>query len=70
MIQVSNHLSGETRIQQTTRPDEELYAYEIDEVGRAVNSGEKESPEMSWEDSRGNAVVLDAWLKEAGVSYA
>jgi predicted dehydrogenase len=68
-IQVSNHLTGETRIQQTTRSDEDLYAYEIDEVGRAVNSGEKESPEMDWEDSLGNAAVLDAWLKEAGVSY-
>ncbi len=69
-IQVTNHLTGETRIQQPTRPDEDLYAYEIDEVGRAVSSGEKESPEMNWEDSRGNAAVLDAWLKEAGVSYA
>ncbi len=70
MIQVSNHLSGETRIQQTTRSDEDLYAYEIDEVGRAIAAGDQQSPEMSWEHSRGNAVVLDAWLKEAGVSYA
>jgi predicted dehydrogenase len=69
-IQVTNHLTGESRIQQTTRSDEDLYAYEIDEVGRAVNSGSKESPEMSWEDSRGNAEALDSWLKEAGVSYA
>ena len=68
-IQVANHLTGDSRIQQTTRPDEDLYAYEIDEVGRAVTSGEKESPEMNWEDSRGNAAVLDSWLKEAGVSY-
>jgi len=24
---------------------------------------------MSWEDSLGNAAVLDAWLGEAGVVY-
>lgn len=53
----------------TTRPDEDLYAYEIDEVGRALATGAKESPEMSWEDSLGNAAVLDAWLGEAGVVY-
>ena len=69
-IQVTNHLTGEKRIQQTTLPDEDLYAFEINEVGRAVRLGDKESPEMNWEDSRGNADVLDAWLKEAGVSYA
>jgi predicted dehydrogenase len=68
-LQVTGHLSGETTSRITTRPDEDLYAYEIDEVGRAIASGEKESPEMSWEDSLGNAAVLDAWLKEAGVSY-
>ena len=51
------------------RSDEDLYAYEIDEVGRAIMAGKKESPEMSWEDSRGNCDVLDAWLKEAGVRY-
>jgi predicted dehydrogenase len=68
-IQVTNHLTGETSIQQTTYPDEDLYAYEIDEVGRAIAAGEQQSPEMSWEDSLGNAVVLDAWLAEAGVRY-
>ena len=68
-LQVTNHLNGDTLTRLTTRPDEDLYAYEIDEVGRAVDSGEKESPEMNWEDSLGNAAVLDAWLREAGVSY-
>jgi predicted dehydrogenase len=68
-LQVADHLSGETTSKITTRPEEDLYAYEIDEVGRALAAGEKESPEMSWEDSLGNAAVLDAWLKEAGVRY-
>jgi predicted dehydrogenase len=68
-IQIADHLSGETTSRITTRPDEDLYAYEIDEVGRALLAGEKESPEMGWEDSLGNAAVLDAWLEEAGVRY-
>ena len=68
-IQVTDHTTGKMISQITTRQDEDLYAYEIDEVGRAVSAGEKESPEMSWEDSLGNAAVLDAWLAEAGVRY-
>jgi len=68
-IQIINHVTGETITHQTTKPEEDLYAYEIDAVGRALAAGEKESSEMSWEDSLGNAAVLDAWLKEAGVRY-
>jgi predicted dehydrogenase len=68
-VQTTNHVTEETRIQQTTHPEEDLYAYEIDEVGRAVAAGEKESPEMCWDDSRGNAAALDAWLAEVGVTY-
>lgn len=68
-IQVTDQTSGKTTSRITTLQDEDLYTYEIDEVGRAVSAGEKESPEMSWEDSLGNAAVLDAWLEEAGVRY-
>jgi hypothetical protein len=68
-IKVLNHISGNHHVIESTRSDEDLYAYEIDEVGRALRSGSKESPEMSWEDSIGNATVLDAWLAEAGVQY-
>ena len=50
-------------------PDEDLYAYENDEVGRTVNSDAKVSPERNWEDSHDNAATLDAWLVEAGVRY-
>jgi predicted dehydrogenase len=68
-IRITDHLSGKTASPVTTRADEDLYAYEIDAVGRALAAGERESSEMSWEDSLGNAAVLDAWLKEAGVRY-
>jgi predicted dehydrogenase len=69
LIRVLHYKSGESRSIETTRADEDLYGYEIDEVARALAHGEKESPEMSWEDSLGNASVLDAWLAEGGVSY-
>jgi predicted dehydrogenase len=68
-IRVLHHKSGESRTIETTQATEDLYGYEIDEVARAVAAGEKESPEMSWADSLGNATVLDAWLGEAGVRY-
>lgn len=68
-LNVTEYAQGTTRSIETTREDEDLYAYEIDEVGRAVNNGEKESPKMSWDDSRGNSEVLDRWLKDAKVVY-
>lgn len=68
-LKVTEYAGETTRTIETTRPDEDLYAYEIDEVARAVTAGEKESPEMSWADSLGNGAVLDAWLAEAGVRY-
>lgn len=68
-LKVTEYAGETTRTIDATQPDEDLYAYEIDEVGRAVATGEKESPCMSWGDSRGNAAVLDMWLREAGVNY-
>jgi predicted dehydrogenase len=68
-VKITDHLSGETTSTVMTDPGEDLYAYEIDEVGRALAAGQAESPEMTWEDSLGNASVLDAWLRESGVSY-
>jgi predicted dehydrogenase len=68
-VQVTDHISGETTSRITTLQDEDLYAYEIDEVGRALSAGDKASPEMSWDDSLGNAAILDAWLSEVGVTY-
>lgn len=68
-IRVLHHKSGETRRIETTNADEDLYGYEIDEVERAVSASERESPEMSWGDSLGNATALDAWLAEANITY-
>ena len=68
-IRVLHHKSGELHTIEITRNDEDLYGYEIDEVERAVSAGERESPDMSWADSLGNAEVLDEWLTEAGVTY-
>lgn len=69
-LRLTQYRSGEITTKIATDPHDDLYAHEIDEVGRALASGEKESPEMCWKDSLGNAAVLDAWLCEAGVSYA
>lgn len=68
-IRILHHQSGKIHTIKTTVPEEDLYGYEIDEVARAIHSGEKQSPAMDWEDSLGNAAVLDAWLAEAGVTY-
>ncbi|MDX6766374.1 MAG: Gfo/Idh/MocA family oxidoreductase [Candidatus Methylacidiphilales bacterium] len=46
-----------------------VYALQAAEVARCVRSGLKQSPKISWDDSLGNARVLDAWLAEAGVHH-
>lgn len=46
-----------------------LYALEADEVARCIARGELESPAMSWADSEGNSLALDAWRKELGLVY-
>ena len=68
-IRIVNHKGGETRTLRSGTPDHDLYGFEIDVVSRAVAEGRQQTPEMDWEDSLGNATVLDAWLAEAGVSY-
>ena len=45
------------------------YVCEIDEVNRCLGEGLIESPRMSFEDSLGNAFVLDRWRQQVGVSY-
>jgi aryl-alcohol dehydrogenase-like predicted oxidoreductase/predicted dehydrogenase len=49
----------------------DIYAMEADAVAENVAAGRVSalSPAMSWEDSLGNARVLDAWRAEIGVSY-
>ena len=46
-----------------------LYVHEVDAVAEALNDGALESPHMNWEDSLGNARVLDLWRREAGVRF-
>ena len=45
------------------------YVLEVDEVARAIASGDTESQSMSWQDSLGNAKALDRWRAEAGVVF-
>ena len=46
-----------------------LYALEVDAVADALAAGQVESPLMSWQDSLGNAQVLDRWRRAAGVAF-
>ena len=46
-----------------------LYLHEVDAVAAALGNGAVESPYMTWEDSLGNARVLDLWRREAGVRF-
>lgn len=46
-----------------------LYVHEVDAVAEALDEGALESPYMNWEDSLGNARVLDRWRREAGVRF-
>lgn len=45
------------------------YVYQVDEVNRCLNEGLLESPAMTWDDSLGNAVVLDRWRAALGIEY-
>ena len=46
-----------------------LYVHEVDAVAEALDDGALESPHMNWEDSLGNARILDLWRREAGVRF-
>ena len=45
------------------------YVHQVDEVDRCRTEGHLESPAMSWDDSLGNAVVLDQWREAIGVRF-
>lgn len=51
------------------RGERGVYALEADVVGEAIRRGASEAREMSWSDTLGNHVVLDAWRREVGVVY-
>jgi predicted dehydrogenase len=46
-----------------------LYAYEADAVAEALARGEREMTQVSWDDTRGSARLLDSWLASIGLSY-
>ncbi|MCY3858726.1 MAG: aldo/keto reductase [Gammaproteobacteria bacterium] len=58
---------GET--EEFTGTSESAYVYQIDEVDRCLQSGLVESPAMTWEDSIGNALVLDKWRAALEIKY-
>jgi predicted dehydrogenase/aryl-alcohol dehydrogenase-like predicted oxidoreductase len=46
-----------------------LYTLEADEVARCIFDGALESKAMSWADSQGNSLALDAWRKDLALEY-
>ena len=48
---------------------QEIYVSEVDEVDRCLKENAVESPAMTWDDSLGNARVLDEWRKAVGVKF-
>jgi predicted dehydrogenase len=49
--------------------DRPLYALEADHVAERIPDRQAAWPAMTWEDSLGNARMLDRWLAEIGMSY-
>jgi predicted dehydrogenase/aryl-alcohol dehydrogenase-like predicted oxidoreductase len=49
-----------------------VYSFEVDAAAEAIFAKRNElaAPGMSWADSLGNARVLDAWRKDAGIEYS
>jgi aryl-alcohol dehydrogenase-like predicted oxidoreductase/predicted dehydrogenase len=46
-----------------------LYALEADTVAQYLDARQAPSPAMSWGDSLGNMMTLDAWRKEVGLTF-
>ena len=46
-----------------------IYAEEADHLAECIESGQFQSPLMSWDDSLGNAQILDLWRREIGLEY-
>ena len=49
-----------------------VYSFEADAAAEAILAGRQEfaAPGMSWADSLGNARVLDAWRRDAGIEFS
>ncbi|MBM4204865.1 MAG: oxidoreductase [Gammaproteobacteria bacterium] len=46
-----------------------LYTFEVEAVARAIGRGDCECADMNWQDSLGNARVLDSWRASIGLEY-
>lgn len=62
-------LSRGRETEEFTGTSESAYVYQVDEVDRCIQAGLVESPAMTWEDSIGNASVLDKWRAALGITY-
>jgi len=62
-------LSSHGRTEQISGTSKPLYVLEVEAVAQAIANGRLESPAMTWQDSLGNARVLDAWRAEIGLEY-
>jgi predicted dehydrogenase len=61
--------SGELLEEIVTSTDRWLYAIEADTVAESIAEGRTQCPAMPWDDTLGNAAVLDRWLEKIGMSY-
>lgn len=66
IVHRKGHASPETIDVESPEP---IYAIEADLVAESIEKRQGAWPAMSWEDSLGNARVLDAWRKEIGLVY-
>ena len=62
-------LASSGRTEQISGTSKPLYVLEVEAVAQAIANGRLESPAMTWQDSLGNARVLDAWRAEIGLEY-
>ena len=46
-----------------------IYVLEVEAVAAALKAGDVECPHMTWQDSLGQAKVLDEWRRSAGVRF-
>ena len=62
-------LRRNAEVEEISGTSTDVYVYQVDEVDRCLEAGLVESPAMSWDDSLGNALVLDKWRAAIGVTY-
>jgi predicted dehydrogenase len=61
--------AGELEEEIVTATDRWLYAIEADTVAENLERGQALPPAMTWDDTLGNAEVLDMWLEKINLRY-